>query len=222
LINFSRSGDEVPWRWRWIIIKPNNTVAAPALTRSSRRSKRLPLLTPLLWISFPCSIIFLVLFLYPGDSRSVFVIVFDLALHLFIVVESTSMEGASSVPIDVDPPDASFALMEVSASGKSHHFSVPEGAKSRTDGRKKFTTEQTKEMEALFQRDTHPARDERTQLAERFNVYVPAFLMIQHATNEWIDFMFGPIGVFNPPGQRSLSAYGSRIDGKQCAVIKWV
>lgn len=67
----------------------------------------------------------------------------------------------------MEAPDASQSSEVHSA---SEHETLTSTPKPRADGRKKFTAEQTKEMETIFQRDTHPPREERSGLAERFNV----------------------------------------------------
>ncbi|KAF8313981.1 hypothetical protein DL93DRAFT_2080423 [Clavulina sp. PMI_390] len=47
---------------------------------------------------------------------------------------------------------------------------APQPVKARADGRKKFTAEQTAQMEMLFKENTHPSREQRTQLADAFDV----------------------------------------------------
>lgn len=49
---------------------------------------------------------------------------------------------------------------------------VSSALKPRADGRKKFTSEQTLQMEMLFRDNTHPSREQRLQLAAAFDVYV--------------------------------------------------
>lgn len=67
----------------------------------------------------------------------------------------------------MEAPDASRSSEVYSA---SEHEAPSTGPKPRADGRKKFTAEQTREMESIFQADTHPPRDVRAELATRFNV----------------------------------------------------
>lgn len=54
---------------------------------------------------------------------------------------------------------------------------VSSSLKPRTDGRKKFTTQQTLEMETMFRQTTHPSRDQRLELAQTFGVYVSLLLI---------------------------------------------
>lgn len=70
---------------------------------------------------------------------------------------------------------SSHSSLDAISSYKASSSSLPRvssSLKPRTDGRKKFTTQQTLEMEAMFRQTTHPSRDQRLELAQSFAVYV--------------------------------------------------
>lgn len=68
------------------------------------------------------------------------------------------------------------ASMDAMAQYQNNLPRVSSSLKPRADGRKKFTTEQTQQMETLFRENTHPSRDQRVQLAASFDVYVGLIL----------------------------------------------
>lgn len=83
--------------------------------------------------------------------------------------------------MDGNPPGASegyghpgrpypISVFDMTTSYKNSQPRVSSTLKPRADGRKKFTTEQTLEMEMLFRENTHPSRDQRLDLAKSFDV----------------------------------------------------